>query len=80
MSTAVIGRTLHEYDLELCNYAVGTVRQHFDDPAFAAALRRGLPEPLAQFIWADGSDDESNPLLLANDDFAELEEVLPMAP
>jgi hypothetical protein len=36
------GEKLHEYDLALCDYIVGNVRQHLDEESFTRGIKRQL--------------------------------------
>jgi excisionase family DNA binding protein len=70
----MLGDALHNYDLELCDYAGGNVRLHLGDPEFAELLAKGLPSALvAYFHQSLDPTAEENLLLLTDDELYDLE-------
>jgi hypothetical protein len=70
----MIGDDLHEYDLQLCDYALSAIREHMDVPAFSEWMRDQLSPPaLLQFL-VDGSDPavEQEPMLLSDPEFYQI--------
>ena len=62
------GKTLHEFDLALCNYALDNIRAHMDKPDFAKYVEEFLEPPVLAHLGALGDDGEPQPLLLNEDD------------
>jgi hypothetical protein len=64
------GDTLHEFDLQLCDYVASNVQRHLDDPEFHCLLEEELwPEELLQYL-RDGIDpdvDQDRQLLSARE-------------
>src|SRR4051794_9245963 len=63
---AIMGlAALHEYDLDLCDYAAGNVRARLGDPDFARFLKEELPPSLFAYLQQGlDPEDEQNLLLL----------------
>ena len=74
-SDAMIGATLHEYDLWLSHYVIGNIRQYMGEPRFAAWVVEGLgPGPLLSYLQEEGvAPGTEQEWLLLNDD--ELEDL-----
>lgn len=60
------GESLHRFDLQLSDYVVGNLRQHFDNADFAAWVRTSVPEALAKYL-DDGPAEVDSPELLLGD-------------
>jgi hypothetical protein len=42
----VLGESLYEYDLELCDYAVGNIRQHCIEGKYIRLLKKAISQPV----------------------------------
>src|SRR6266542_2848808 len=68
----MIGKKLHEFDLQLCEHVLANIRGHRHVPGFAAFIEEQLDPPMMAYLKALDGDVEPPPLLL-ND--AELEDL-----
>lgn len=66
------GGRLHNFDLQLCRYVLGTIAAHLDRPQFAAYVRKNLEPAVLDHIKALDDDDDPPPLLLTDQDFLDL--------
>jgi hypothetical protein len=76
----VTGQRLHQFDLELCRYALDNIRAYLDDPEFAAFAEEQLAAPVWGYTKALGGDDEPPRLLLTDADLEDLETTFQLAP
>jgi len=66
------GQRLHDFDVDLCHYALDNIRARMGDPAFAAFLDEQLDAPVLAYLSALASDDEPPALLLSDDELDDL--------
>jgi hypothetical protein len=67
------GEPLHQFDLQLCEYVIGNVTQHFDDREFADWIRTSVPSPLASCLDDCHADYDSPKVVLGEDELLALE-------
>lgn len=66
---------LNEYELQLCDYACGNIREHLDRAGFSELLRAELIEELWVFL-ANSEVEETTIRQLTNSEFRELAEAV----
>lgn len=76
----IIGKSLHRFDLQLCDYVAGNVRQHFDETEFADWVRTSVPEALAKYLDAGLTESESPEMLLGDTELVALETAMENPP
>lgn len=77
------GARLHKYDLQICDYAVGNIRQYLDDPPFAAMVEEQVTPPeLLCYLTGETDPDaaDQKPLLLNDDELHLLVSALRVGP
>ncbi len=65
-----MGSRLHQFDLELCRYLLGTVRGYADNPKFSAFIATQVDAPLLACLTPGGESQSA--VLLADQDFRDL--------
>jgi Helix-turn-helix domain len=68
------GERLHDFDIELCTYALGNVRGYLEQPAFASFVEKAIEAPILAYIRSL-AEDTTPPLLLTEQDLTDLVEL-----
>lgn len=66
------GSTLHDFDVELCEYVLANIRRHLGKPAFDEAVEKTLAPEVLRHLKALGDDVEPPPMLLNDQEFYDL--------
>src|SRR5207237_1240048 len=62
----VPGQKLHQFDLQLCDYVLGNIRQHLDKGPFEGFVREQISSPQLRSYLLTESESEQEPLLLSD--------------